>query len=88
MASFPNVRHHLPSAYAEGFPTFVNSSSPAGILPSAARTAPAHSELATLQGNHAVQSTLKHLTETPRAPQLAALSVKSSAFSNWGERRG
>jgi hypothetical protein len=54
MASFPNVWHHLPSADAEGFCTFERSSA-AGLFQAAARTAAAQSELATLQGNHAVQ---------------------------------
>jgi hypothetical protein len=73
MASFPNVWHHMPSAYAEGFRTFSSSSSAAGLLHAAARTASAQSELATLQGNHAVQHA------TPALPTRAATLVGAPA---------
>jgi hypothetical protein len=88
MASFQNVRQYEPSASAGGFGTFSISSSDAGLFHAAARTASAPSELATLQGNHAVQSTPERLTETQRASQLAAFSIRSSAFSKRGEARG
>jgi hypothetical protein len=88
MASFHNVRHGEPSAYAEGFGTFRFSSAAAGQLHAAVRTASAHSELATLPGIHAVHSTPKHLTETTQAPQPQPSSVRASALFERGEARG
>ena len=79
MASFQNVRLYEPSAYAEGFGTFSISSSAAGRLHAAARTASAHSELATLQGNHAVHVTPEHLTGTHGASQACASLVRALA---------
>jgi hypothetical protein len=72
MASYQNVRHCEPSAYAGGFGAFSFSSSLAGLFHAAARTASAQSELATLPGNHAVQSTPERLTG-------AASPVRASA---------
>jgi hypothetical protein len=62
MASFPNLQYCKPSAYAEGFGTFGISPSSAALLHAAPRTAVAPSELAALQGNHAVRTTLEHPT--------------------------
>jgi hypothetical protein len=88
MASFQNVRHYEPSAYAGGFGTFSISPSDAGLFHAAARTATAPSELATLQGNHAVHSTPELLTETPRTPQHSASPVRASVRFERGEARG
>lgn len=73
MASFHNVRYCEPSAYAEGLSAFRFSSAAAGQFHAAARTASAHSELATLPGNHAVQHS------TPALPTGAASLVGAPA---------
>ncbi len=79
MASFQNVRDYEPSAYAEGFSTFSSSLPDRGLFHAAARTASAHSELATLRGPDAVHSTPEPLTGTHRASQPLASLVRASA---------
>ena len=75
MASFENVRHCEPSAYAEGFGTFWIPPSDVGSFHAATRTASARSELAT-PGN-AVRSTRELLTRALEALQPSVSPVRA-----------